>query len=244
MHTNTCRHCHKHTHTHSYISINTVPSRSPCAELLIASLILICQIPLGSYHWRVSLRVKNTMLSSLVPSLAFPTPWFKNSSGLNRPPCVGKDSATLSLSVRNALSQRAVVHRPKCVCLSLITVSEAGPYSKAGKHRRMVHINILVSVVGCEQWRSKPDVRRDSIKLWPSSRQHCDNCNNSMLEKTLFLFKMFQNLHSYPSTKSAKKLQKEKKCNTLVAKSNNRHANMTFLTQSVFQYSVIIDFTN
>lgn len=165
-HTNTCRHCHKHTlefrDAHSYISINTVPSRSPCAELLIASLILICQIPLGLYHWRVSLRVKNTMLSSLVPSLAFPTPWFKNSSGLNRPLCLGKDSAMLSLSVWNALSQRAVVHRPKCVCLSFITVSEAArPYSKAQKPRRVVHINNLVSGVGCEQRRLKPDGKGD-----------------------------------------------------------------------------------
>lgn len=101
-HTNTCGHCHKHTvrfrDTHSYISITTVPSRSPCAELLIASLTLICWILLGSYHWRVSLRVKNTMLSSLVPSLAFPTPWFKNNSVSNRPPCLGKDSAMLTRS--------------------------------------------------------------------------------------------------------------------------------------------------
>lgn len=112
-HAGTVKNTLRFTDTHSYISISTVPSRSPCAELLIASLILICQIPLGSYHWRVSLRVKNTMLSSLVPSLAFPTPWFKNSSGFSRPLCFGKESAMLSLSVENALSQWAVVHRPK-----------------------------------------------------------------------------------------------------------------------------------
>lgn len=168
MHTNTCRRCHKHTFrfrdVHSYISINTVASHSPCAELLIALLILICWIPSGPYHWRVSLRVKNTMLSSLVPSLAFPTPWFKNSSGFTRTLCLGKDSATLTRSQsENTLSQQAVVHRPKCVRLSLITVSESGPYSKAQKRRRTMHINILVSVVGCEQSRLKPDGRGDSL---------------------------------------------------------------------------------
>lgn len=35
---------------HSYISVNTVPFYSLCAVLLIATLILICQIPLGTYH--------------------------------------------------------------------------------------------------------------------------------------------------------------------------------------------------
>lgn len=79
MHTNTCSHCHKHTFrdTQSYISFNTVQSCSPCAGRLIGSLILICQIPSSSYHWRFSPRVRNRMLSSLVPSLAFPTPSLK-----------------------------------------------------------------------------------------------------------------------------------------------------------------------
>lgn len=71
-------HQHKHCHeTQSYISINTPPSCSPSAVPMIGSLILICRIPSGSHHWRVSLRVKNTMLSCLVPSLAFPTPRLK-----------------------------------------------------------------------------------------------------------------------------------------------------------------------
>lgn len=122
MHTNTCSHCHKHTlrfrDTRSYISINTVPSRSPCAELLIASLILICQIPLGSYHWRVSLRVKNTVLSSLVPSLAFPTPSFKNSPGLNRLLCFGKDSAMLTLSPNRPVTARGGPQTQMCLSLS------------------------------------------------------------------------------------------------------------------------------
>lgn len=66
---------------------------------MIASLTIICRIPLSSYHWRVSLRVKNTMLSSLVPSLASPTPWFKNNSGSHRPLCLGKYSAMLTRSL-------------------------------------------------------------------------------------------------------------------------------------------------
>lgn len=122
MHANTCRHCHKHTvrfrDTHSYISINTVPSRYPCVELLIAQLSLICQIPLGSYHWRISLRVKTTVLSSLVPSLAFSTPWSKNSSGLNRPLCLGKHSAMLSLSSKHPVTASTGPQTQMCLSLS------------------------------------------------------------------------------------------------------------------------------
>lgn len=133
---------HRFKDAHSYISINTVPSCSPCAELLIASPILICQIPLGSYHWRVSLRVKNTMLSSRVPSQPPPPPRFKNSSGSNRPlcfippcwvpqsekPCQWSTDPDVSVSLPSQ-------------CQKL------GFYSKDQKHRRM-----FTSTFWCQWW--------------------------------------------------------------------------------------------
>lgn len=43
--------------------------------------------------------------------------------------CFGNNSASLSPSVWKALSQWAVVHRPKCVCLPSITVSGEQAYN-------------------------------------------------------------------------------------------------------------------
>jgi len=125
-HTNTwihCLHTHSDSDAHCYISINTVSSHSPCDMLRIASFSLFCWIPLVSYHWRIPLEVKNTVLSCLVPFLAFPIPWFKNSSGLNIPLCLGKDSAD-TVSVPHTLSQQVVVHRLKCIVSTHQSVSQ------------------------------------------------------------------------------------------------------------------------
>lgn len=111
------------------------------------------------------------------------------------------------------------------ICPSVIAVSQAGPYSKAQNHRRVVHINILVSVTGCERWRSKPDGRRDSLYLWPSSRQHRDNSaitarkigiGGSVVTKMIILFFfLICFLQNIPSTKLA-----------LAARSISRHVNV------------------
>lgn len=167
---------HKHSDAHGYISINTVPSCSPCAKLLIAWLVLICQIPSALYYWRVSLRVKNTVLSSPVPSLAFPTPH----SGLKIAPAP-TDCCALAKAKKKKknqpLSQRPVIYRPKCIRLPPIKVSQAETHNRAQEHGGMVHINVVVSGAGHDQLRSEPDGRGDLLEMWLSSRRHCDNSN-------------------------------------------------------------------
>lgn len=109
--------------THSYISVNTVPFYSPCALLPIASLILICQIPLGTYHWNFTSgwRIQCCHLKCY--------PWPSPPPSLKIAACFGNNSASLSPSVRTSLSQWAVVHRPKCVFLPSIRVSGEQAYN-------------------------------------------------------------------------------------------------------------------
>lgn len=135
--------------THSYISVNTVPFYSPCAVLLIATLILICQIPLGTYHWKFTSgwRIQCCHLKCY--------PWPSPPPKLKIASCSGNNSASLSPSVWKALSQWAVVHRPKCVRLPSIKVSGEQAYAWETENNS-AHPNSGVTV---GMWTSSMETR-------------------------------------------------------------------------------------
>lgn len=136
-------------------------SYSPCVVLLIATFSLFCRIPLGLYHWRIPLRVKNTMLSSLVPSLAFPIPWFKNSSGLNIPLCLGKNSAdTVSvLHVKVSCGpQTQMCPFPTRHSVSVLPLQKCPQTYKDAAHVHLMWVMGL-GTVATENWWNKEFIR-------------------------------------------------------------------------------------
>lgn len=147
VHSNT-----KPTQLHT-VSVNTVPFYSPRAVLLIATLIVICHIPLGIYHWKFTSgwRMQCCHLECY--------PWPSPPPRLKIAARAGNNSASLSPSVWKALSQWAVVHRPKCVCL--LSIKSQGCKLIPEKLRIMVHIQIVVSQLGCEHQQWNPDGRCD-----------------------------------------------------------------------------------
>lgn len=153
-----------HWHICGYISMNTV-----------------ADFPLGSSHWKIHFREKNTLLSSL----AFPFLWFKNNPCLSRSLCLGKDLAD-TISVPNGLSQQALLHRPKCVHLPLISVRIKALQRKA----------FCTSACGCERWGLNGGDCLQS--LGSILRKHYYQCisTNYNLRKKNYLFKLLNKLTS------------------------------------------------
>lgn len=122
--------------------------------------VLCCWLPrsflFARSHWAPTIESLpqgeeyNVVISSAIPGLPHP-PRLKIAA------CSGNNSASLSPSVWKALSQWAVVHRPKCVCLPSIKVSGEQAYSweteNHGAHQDCgVRVEMWTSAIETRWW--------------------------------------------------------------------------------------------